>query len=129
MRVLLDTHVLLWLATTPERTGAALDVLSDPANELLLSAASAWEIVIKHGSGRLPLPDEPESWLSTRLPQLGVAPLAVTWQDATWVSHLPALHRDPFDRLLVAQARRQSLVLATADRLLASYDVEVLGVG
>ena len=129
MRVLLDTHVLLWLAAEPERTGDALATLSAPTTELLLSAASAWEIVIKHGAGRLGLPEPPQPWLASRLPRLGVTSLPITWQDTTGVGALPALHRDPFDRLLVAQARRHHLVLATADRLVAQYDVRVLPVG
>ncbi|MDP9461407.1 MAG: type II toxin-antitoxin system VapC family toxin [Actinomycetota bacterium] len=71
----------------------------------------------------------PEPWLASRLPRLGVTPLPVTWQDTTAVSALPPLHRDPFDRLLVAQARRHDLVLATADRLVTQYDVRLLPVG
>lgn len=129
MRLLLDTHVLLWLAVSPERLGAATTTLADPTIELLLSAASAWEIGIKYGTGRLPLPEPPEVWLASRAPRLGVTHLPVSWQDGVAVAALPALHRDPFDRLLVAQARRLDLIVATADPLVAAYDVEVLPVG
>lgn len=129
MRILLDTHVLLWLAAVPERTGAAQSVLADPANDLLVSAASAWEIAIKVGIGRLQLPEPAEAWLRSRVPALGAGHLPVTWQDAAGVAHLPTLHRDPFDRLLVAQARRHDLVLATADPAVQGYDVAVLQVG
>lgn len=129
MKLLLDTHVLLWLAAEPERLGEAVGLMEDPDTELLLSAASAWEITIKHGSGRLPLPDPPQRWLETRLPRLGVTALAITWHDAVAVADLPPLHRDPFDRLLVAQARRHDLVLATADRAMSGYDVRRLDVG
>lgn len=128
MRLLLDTHVLLWLAATPERLGATADTLADPATELLLSAASAWEIGIKHGTGRLTLPEPPDAWLADRAPRLGVRHLPVTWQDGVAVAALPTLHRDPFDRLLVGQARRLGLTLVTADPLVAAYDVEVLSV-
>ncbi|MDP9406444.1 MAG: type II toxin-antitoxin system VapC family toxin [Actinomycetota bacterium] len=121
--------MLLWLAVSPERLGAATTTLADPAIELLLSAASAWEIGIKYGTGRLPLPEPPEVWLASRAPRLGVTHLPVSWQDGVAVAALPALHRDPFDRLLVAQARRLDLIVATADPLVAAYDVEVLPVG
>jgi len=129
MRLLLDTHVLLWLAADPERLGDAAHLLADPETELLLSAASAWEITIKQASGRLALPYPPRQWLETRLPRLGVTSLPITWQDTAAVADLPPLHRDPFDRLLVAQARRHDLVLATADRVLSGYDVRRLDVG
>lgn len=128
MRLLLDTHVLLWLAAAPERLGAALGALEDEDNELIVSAASAWELTIKQGTGRLTLPEPPAVWLASRLPRFGATALAVTWQDAVAVGDLPLLHRDPFDRLLVAQAQRHSLVLVTADRQLAGYDVRRLDV-
>jgi PIN domain nuclease of toxin-antitoxin system len=128
VRLLLDTHVLFWLAVSPERLGASADTLADPATELLLSAASAWEIGIKYGTGRLALPEPPDAWLASRVPRLGVTHLPVSWQDGAAAGALPALHRDPFDRLLVAQARRLDLTLVTADPLVTAYDVEVLTV-
>lgn len=75
---------------------------------------------------RLTLPEAPEPWLASRLPRLGVTPLPVTWQDTTAVSALPPLHRDPFDRLLVAQAHVEGLALVTADRTLQQYAVAVV---
>ncbi|MBA2731223.1 MAG: type II toxin-antitoxin system VapC family toxin [Euzebyaceae bacterium] len=127
MRVLLDTHVWLWLQASPQRLmPEALDVAQNPANELLLSAASAWEIAIKHALGRLALPDQPEDYVPDRMASSGVVGLAVDHRHALRVATLPALHNDPFDRLLVAQAQVESLVIMTADRGVQQYDVSVI---
>ncbi|HEY7915674.1 MAG TPA: type II toxin-antitoxin system VapC family toxin [Acidimicrobiales bacterium] len=126
MRLLLDTHVFLWLLAEPERLGKHLGPLEDPANELLLSAASSWEIAIKVQLGRLDLPDDPRRYVPDRLQAIGVEPLPVEHNHALAVSQLPRLHRDPFDRLLVAQARHLRLRIVTADALIARYQVETL---
>lgn len=128
MRLLLDTHVFLWLQTEAERLGPALDILADREHELLLSAASSWEIAIKHALGRLPLPAPPSEYVPGRARTSGVALLPVDHADALAVADLPRLHRDPFDRLLVSQARRRDLALVTADHELGRYDVELLPV-
>lgn len=124
MRLLLDTQIFLWLQTEPERLGPHLPAIEDPANERLLSAASSWEIAIKHGLGRLVLPEPPASYVPKRVAALRAVPLAVEHAHALAVSTLPPLHRDPFDRLLVAQANLLGLTLLTADTALARYDVE-----
>lgn len=129
MRLLLDTHVFLWLQTDPERVGPAAETLADDAHELLLSAASSWEIAIKHALGRLPLPVGPSDYVPSRARRSGVELMAVEHGDALAVADLPPHHRDPFDRLLVAQARRHDLTLVTADRGLGRYDVPILAVG
>ena len=126
MKLLLDTHAFLWLQTEPERFGPTLDVLVDGAHELLLSAASSWEIAIKHALGRLPLPASPAEYVPSRARTSGVSLLAVDHADALAVAELPRLHHDPFDRLLVSQARRRGLALVTADHELGRYDVELL---
>ncbi len=128
MRLLLDTHVFLWLQTEPERLGPALSTISDPGNELLLSAASSWEIAIKHGLGRLDLPEPPASYVPDRMARMGATPLAVEHPHVLTVADLPPVHRDPFDRLLVAQARLLGLGLVTADPVFARYDVDVIAV-
>lgn len=128
MRLLLDTHVFLWLQTEPARLGPTLDVLADREHDLVLSAASSWEIAIKHALGRLPLPASPSEYVPGRARTSGVELLAVEHADALAVAELPRLHRDPFDRLLVSQARRRDLVLVTADHELGRYDVELLPV-
>lgn len=127
MRVLLDTHVWLWLQTEPERLSqSSLDLLSDPANELLLSAASAWEIAVKVGLGKLSLPAAPADYVPRRLATSGTTALPVELRHALHVAGLPRHHRDPFDRLLVAQAQVEGLPLLTADAQLGAYDVEIL---
>lgn len=128
MKLLLDTHVFLWLQTEPERLGQTLDTLVDGANELLLSAASSWEIAIKYALGRLPLPASPAEYVPGRARTSGVSLLAVDHADVLAVAELPCLHRDPFDRLLVSQARRRGCALVTADHELGRYDVELLPV-
>lgn len=121
MRLLLDTHVFLWLLAEPERLGDALPTVQDPGTELLVSAASSWEIAIKHGLGRLPLPEPPQRYVPHRIRAIGAVALAVDHEHALAVAHLPALHRDPFDRLLVAQAITLDVEILTADPAVARY--------
>jgi len=126
VRLLLDTHIFLWLLKTPERLGRHVESMEDPANELLVSAVVAWEIAIKHALGRMPLPAPPASYVPDRMGAIGARPLPVTLDHALGVASLPPLHRDPFDRLLVAQAIRLDATLVTADAVLAGYPAETL---
>ncbi len=123
MRLLLDTYCWLWMSASPQRfRPEVLELLLDPDTELLLSAASSWEIAVKWALGRLPLPEPPAEYVPRRMEQQGVVGLPVHHRHALHVATLPPHHRDPFDRLLVAQARLEGLVLLTADPLLAAYD-------
>ncbi len=127
MRVLLDTQVWLWMLATPERLSEpsrALVVSTD--TELLLSAASAWEIAIKYALGKLRLPEAPGDLIPRLMTRTGITPLPVHHRHALHVAMLPPRHRDPFDRLLVAQAQLEGLPILTADRSFALYDVETL---
>lgn len=126
MKALLDTHVWLWMLTDPARLGSALPFLEDASNELFFSAASSWEISIKHALGRLPLPEPPSAYVPARIRTTGVTPLAVGHSHALAVADLPDHHRDPFDRLLVAQAVVEGVPLITADDVLTRYNVEVM---
>lgn len=127
MRLLLDTQVWLWLQSDPERVIPSVrDALAAPQHELLLSAASAWEIAIKHGLGKLPLPLPPEQYVPARMELSDTASLPVSAAHALRVASLPVHHRDPFDRLLLAQAQLERIPLVTADRQLAPYDVELI---
>jgi len=128
VRLLLDTHVFLWLLAEPERLGRQLRTVEDPANDLLLSAASSWEIAIKVRLGRLDLPNSPARYVPDRMRAIGAEPLAVEHGHALAVAELPMLHRDPFDRILVAQARHLRLRIVTADADIARYDVETIRV-
>ena len=123
MRALLDTHVWLWMLAEPERLGDARTFLEDAEHELLLSAVSSWEITIKHALGRLPLPMPPRVFLPDRIRSSGVVPLPIEHAHVMALDGLPRLHRDPFDRMLVAQARHLDVPVVTSDPLVAAYDV------
>jgi PIN domain nuclease of toxin-antitoxin system len=126
VRLLLDTHVFLWLLAEPERLGDHLAALEDPAHQLFLSAASSWEIAIKAQLGRLDLPDDPKRYVPDRMRAIGAEPLPIQHSHALAVGGLPPLHRDPFDRLLVAQARDLRLRVVTADPQIGRYDVDTM---
>jgi PIN domain nuclease of toxin-antitoxin system len=126
VKLLLDTHIFLWLNTEPERLKDRLSLIEDRRTELMLSAASAWEIAIKHGRGKLPLPEPPERYVPSRMREVRASGLAVEHAHALAVAALPAIHRDPFDRLLVAQAKALGLSILTADPIVAQYPVKSL---
>lgn len=127
MRLLLDTHVLLWSALEPERlTSTARAALEDGENEVFVSAVSAWEIAIKQSLGKLELARPAEQWLPKVLRTSGFEPLDVTLASALRVRALPWHHRDPFDRLLIAQALEENLTLVTSDGMLDGYGVSLL---
>jgi PIN domain nuclease of toxin-antitoxin system len=126
VRLLVDTHCWLWYLLAPEKLNAgAQALLRDDAHEVFLSAASAWEIVIKHGLGKLRLPTRPETYIPERMTALGHTSLSVDQRHVLWLTQLPLHHRDPFDRIIVAQAHVDGLRLVTADRQLASYPIDV----
>lgn len=121
MKLLLDTHILLWAAGQPERLSEqARTFLEDEQNELVFSAVSIWEIAIKRSLGRKDFRAEP-TLLRRGLLDNGYTELFVTSQHAVGVDLLPEIHKDPFDRMLVSQALSEGLVLVTADSLLAKY--------
>jgi PIN domain nuclease of toxin-antitoxin system len=123
VRLLLDTHPLLWwLADDPRLADPARSEIADPANDVFVSAASAWEIAIKAGIGKLSLPHDLEEQLAAS----SISPLPILVRHALAVRDLPEHHRDPFDRLLVAQARIEDLTIVTADPCIPRYDVSVL---
>ncbi len=123
MRCLLDTHCWLWMQVSPERIPSkVLDQLTDPENALFLSSASSWEIAVKWALGRLQLPQPPAEYVARCLERQAVVGLPIQHRHALHTASLPPHHRDPFDRLLVAQAQLESLVLVTADKKLAAYD-------
>jgi len=126
VRILLDTHIFLWLHTEPERLGEFLPAVENPRTELVVSAASSWEIAIKHGLGRLALPEPPERYVPERIRALAAEGLAIAHTHALAVARLPRLHRDPFDRLLVAQAGLLDMAILTADPDVAQYPVRSL---
>ncbi|GAA10431.1 type II toxin-antitoxin system VapC family toxin (plasmid) [Acetobacter sp. AC2005] len=121
MRLLLDTHLLLWAAGEPDRLSArARTLMEDPGNDLVFSAASLWEITIKTGLGRADFQVDPHL-LRRGLIENGYEELPITSQHALAVGQLPDVHRDPFDRILVAQATVEGLLLLTHDPLVKAY--------
>lgn len=122
-RLLLDTHVLLWALAEPQKLKPETrKMIGDGANEVYVSAASAWEIEIKRALGKLRAPDDLEAQLAAaRLEEL-----PVRIQHAAALRLLPPLHGDPFDRLLIAQARVEQLTLVTQDKRLRSYEIALL---
>lgn len=121
MRYLLDTHLLLWAAGDPDRlSDGARELLVDPENVVLFSVASIWEATIKASLGRRDFALDVGE-LREGLRDAGYLEVPVLGEHALGVTALPALHRDPFDRLLVAQARHERVTLVTSDRVVASY--------
>jgi PIN domain nuclease of toxin-antitoxin system len=125
VRLLLDTHLLLWAACEPRRLSRkARGLIADEANALFFSSASLWEVAIKSGLGRADFQVDPVQLLQGLLAN-GYEELAVSGRHAAQVAHLPALHADPFDRMLVTQARSEGLTLLTADDQVAQYRTPV----
>ena len=127
MRLLLDTHVWLWMSESPERIAqSVLVALDSQETECILSAAVAYEISLKVALGKLTLPAPARDWLRERAELLQAQPLAISLEHAWTAASLPMHHRDPFDRLLVAQAMVEGVTLVTADRALEPYGVSLL---
>lgn len=121
-RLLLDTHIFLWWRGDPDRLEAEARQRISTADIVFVSAASAWEAAIKVSLGRLSLPDTVENGVVAS----GFEKLLITFSHAERAAGLPTFHRDPFDRMLVAQAQAEGLTLVTRDRLLEPYEVDIL---
>jgi PIN domain nuclease of toxin-antitoxin system len=127
MRVLLDTHTFLWWIDNDRRLPTRVRALmGDGSNVLLFSAASGWEIAIKARLGKLQLPEDLASFLTAQLVRNHVTILSIHLSHTLHVYTLPALHRDPFDRLLVAQSQLEQLPILTADPLIQQYNVQTI---
>jgi PIN domain nuclease of toxin-antitoxin system len=123
MRLLIDSNALYWLLVSPEKLSArAAEVLLEPRSARFFSAASVWELEIKSAKGKLRLP---ASWLETVF-DLGMVEIKIDSREAVHSARLPWHHADPFDRLLVAQARIHNLTLITSDAMLAAYGIAVI---
>ena len=127
MNVLLDTNAPLWWLADSDRLGQpARAVLADPSNTVYVSAASAWEIAIKVGLGRLEAPRHVAGWLPDALTANRFTPLPITIKHALGVEELPPYHADPFDRLIISQAIAEDLRVVTGDRQLGLYDIRMI---
>lgn len=127
MKALLDTHVFLWWTSDDSRLStASRKFISDGNNEVFFSVASAWEIAIKYGNGRLTLPEPPDTFVPSRIARESFSILPVELDHALAVHALPAVHLDPFDRLLVAQAISLNLPIISGDHHVAQYEVDTI---
>lgn len=127
MKILLDTHTFLWWnEASPRLSKEVLVLLSDPANTLLLSVVSAWELVLKAQRGKLRLPESPSVYVPTRMAHYAMESLPVTLAHALACQSLPLHHRDPFDRLLIAQATIENVPIVTADPEFRRYAIKVV---
>jgi PIN domain nuclease of toxin-antitoxin system len=127
MRLLLDTHVFLWYITADPRLPESFRAATqDASNDVFLSSISVWEAVIKHGFGKLSLSALPATYLPKQRTAHGIAALPVDEGAMVHLAELPPIHRDPFDRLLIAQAKQHELTLMTVDQLFSAYPVQLL---
>ena len=127
MRILLDTHIFLWAITGDSRLSPAQrDLFLNEASDLFLSAASMWEILIKTGLGQLPMPTPSTDYIVRQMEKNRIALLPIRVAHLAELENLPPLHRDPFDRILVAQARAEKMPLLSADAAIRQYPVEIL---
>ncbi|HZU31992.1 MAG TPA: type II toxin-antitoxin system VapC family toxin [Candidatus Angelobacter sp.] len=130
MRYLLDTTVFVWSLKEPEKLNQqAFAILEDDAQEVFLSAVSSWEIVIKSAIGKLALPKAPALFIVEVMSRFSIQPLSITHAHTLAVAELEQYHRDPFDRLLIAQARSEKMVLMTVDSFIDKYRVETFWCG
>jgi PIN domain nuclease of toxin-antitoxin system len=123
MRLLIDSHAfLLWSETSPALGSAAHEAIADPTNEVLISVAALWELTIKTSSGRLSLPADLETMVASQ----AFAVLSITFPHLGRLAGLPRLHRDPVDRMIIAQALAEGIPIATGDRVFGAYGVQIV---
>lgn len=127
MKLLLDTHTFLWWITDSlELSSRVRDAIRNPENELFLSVASAWEMAIKVNLGRLRLPDRPDRFIPNQLAKNAIKSLPIQMGHALYVSRLPAIHRDPFDRIIISQSILEKMAVVTRDPDIVEYKVKIL---
>jgi len=127
MKILIDTHIFLWAITEDPRLSKAHRTLYlSKSSDLHLSVASIWEMMIKAGLGKLPLPSPTAAWISRQMDLNRIAALPILPAHAGELEALPPLHRDPFDRMLIAQARYEKMPILTADPMMRKYGAKTL---
>lgn len=127
MKLLLDTHIFLWFISGDKRLPEAMrDRIRDLDNEVYLSVVSLWETILKYQLGRLPLPQPPERYLPTQRECHRIVSLPLDEVSVSQLAHLPPIHRDPFDRMLICQAMAHGLTMVTVDKLIYEYPVLLL---
>lgn len=127
MNLLLDTHTFLWWVTDdPNLSTVVHTLIADPENTIYFSVISAWEIMIKSQTGKLVLPESAEAYIPSRLTVNQFNTLSVELSHVLNLATLPSHHRDPFDRLLIAQSHSENIAIATVDALITQYPVNVI---
>lgn len=127
MKYLLDTHIFLWwILDSPKLSKSAHAIIANPDHRIYVSAASTWEMVIKASIGKLNLPEHPEKFVLEHLKMNSMQALPVLIEHTFALADLPMIHKDPFDRILIAQAKYEGLTLVTDDRMFKGYDIEIV---
>lgn len=127
MKLLLDTHIFLWFITADARLSKLFrDAIQNPNNEVFLSVVSLWEITVKYKLGKLPLPQSPDAYIPAQRRKHQIKSLPLHETSVKELVNLPALHRDPFDRILICQALASNLTIVTVDSQIQSYAVSYL---
>ncbi len=127
MNALLDTHTFLWwVAGAPQLSKTEKDFITNPDNKIFFSAASAWEIVIKIGTSKLTLPEESDFYITSRLISNRFQILPIELSHTLQIAKLPDLHRDPFDRIIIAQSQVTGMPILTIDRLIVQYPIDII---
>ncbi len=127
MRYLLDTHTFLWLAADPASLSRKVSKLvRETSHSLYISAASGWEIALLWRLKRIDLPDEPQRFIPEAMQKLSVLPLPIGFQTAISAAMLPLIHRDPFDRILIAEAMKEKMIVLTKDKTFGEYGIQAI---
>ena len=127
MQYLLDTHVFLWMAADPDKLSRrAREIVASRGSRLHMSAASGWEIALLQRLGRIVLPDTPQRFVPEAMQKLHVAPIQIGFATAITAASLPLIHRDPFDRLIIAEAEKTGMAVLSKDRKFAEYGIRAI---
>jgi PIN domain nuclease of toxin-antitoxin system len=127
MKAILDTHVILWWVTNDLQLSQAVrNIIADSENTLYCSVASSWEIIIKFNAGKLPLPEPPTQFIQSCLSVNHFENMAIDLPHVLQINTLPDHHKDPFDRILIAQAQVENMPILTVDRLIVQYPVQTI---
>ena len=127
MRYLLDTHAFLWMAADPDQLSRRVrKIVRNKNNRLYLSAASGWEIALLEKRNRIKLPDEPQRFIPEAIQRLSVLPIPIGFSTAITAAMLPLIHRDPFDRTIIAEAEKEKMIVITKDKKFVEYGIQSL---
>ncbi|MBD2448037.1 type II toxin-antitoxin system VapC family toxin [Nostoc sp. FACHB-152] len=127
MKILLDTHIFLWFISSDNRLSTdIINSIRNPDNQIYLSVVSIWECIIKYQLGKLPLPESPEIYIPKQRDRHQIVNLDLDEGSVTQLASLPALHKDPFDRMLICQSLQHGLTIATVDSAIRAYSISII---